>query len=114
MFDFRRTNFETENIPLALDSLPDGKYVRYYNKLTYLDGDTLKFIQNKIASIHYLKNNIPEGPASWFTLDNQIGYKKGNYTNGKREGVWYYKKEEPTFFMNIKVEKKGKKLIIII
>ncbi|NRA13473.1 MAG: hypothetical protein HRT57_16130 [Crocinitomicaceae bacterium] len=82
-----------ENIPPALDSLPDGKYVRYYKNIPYMDLDTLKFIRNKIASIHYLKNNLPEGNAYWFTIKEQVLYKKGNYTHGKREGIWSFFRE---------------------
>lgn len=82
-----------ENIPPALDPLPDGKYIRYYKNIPYMDLDTLKFIRNRIASIHYLKNNIPEGVAYWFTIDKQVVYKNGNYTHGKREGTWSFYRE---------------------
>lgn len=97
-----------ENIPPALDSLPDGKYIRYYKSLPYMDLDTLKFIRNQIASIHYLKNNIPEGNAYWFTLDKQVVYKKGNYIHGKREGIWSFSREKIVISNVYKYRKKHK------
>jgi len=89
---FRKESILTfeSNIPPALDSMPDGQYVQYYAPIPYEDGDTIKFIRNRIAIIYEMKDNAPHGESHWFLPSNQIQYKTGLYEFGKREGMWNF------------------------
>jgi antitoxin component YwqK of YwqJK toxin-antitoxin module len=82
-----------DNIPPALESLPDGKYMQYYAPTYYTDKDTIKKIEKQVACVFYLKNNLLEGESFWFDEYGKL-YKKGSYVNGKREGEWWFEKRE--------------------
>ena len=83
-------NFFQNEIPLFIDTIPNGVYVRYYEDYLYIEGDTIKFHKNRIATIFSVKDNVADGMAYWFSIDNQICYQKGNYIEGRKDGSWKY------------------------
>jgi hypothetical protein len=64
---FYQTNyiFEKDIVP-ALEKLPDGKYIQYFDKYFFFNpkGD-FTIDSNKIAGYFNLKNNLLEGNAFW-------------------------------------------------
>ncbi len=95
LFFLDELNFRMEeNIPPFLDSVLDGKYEMIYAPIPYKIGDTLKFLKNRIAIIFEVKNNLMNGSSYWFAPIKQRLYKKGNYQNGKKEGVWWMENQK--------------------
>ncbi len=84
-----------EDIPPFIDTVQDGVYVVYYKRYPYADGDTIKFYENRIASIFNVKNLSHSGNAYWFTIDGQRLYKSGKYEQGKRVGEWFLSDVQP-------------------
>ena len=86
---FYQTNyiFEKDIVP-ALEKLPDGKYVQYFDNYYFFNakGD-FTADSNKIAGYFNLKNNLLDGNAIWI---NAIGdtVKGGVFQNGLKVGVW--------------------------
>jgi uncharacterized protein len=79
-----------ENIPPSIDSLKDGLYVQYFEPLIYIDGDTLKFEENRVAKLFSVRDNLIQGEAIWFTPLEQMKYKWGTFSQGQREGEWKF------------------------
>jgi len=74
-------------IPL-LNTVPDGKYVQYFDTFTLIlkDGKT-DFIPKQISGIFYLKNNMLEGEAVWFNPAGDT-LKHGYFSKGMKVGKW--------------------------
>lgn len=77
-----------EDIVPSLDSLPDGKYVQYFEDFIIgdLDGNII-IEKNKIAGIFSIKNNLLEGKAIWLDIQGDT-LKQGTFHNGVKEGKW--------------------------
>jgi len=81
--------FQSTDLPPFLDSLIDGTYVQYYDKLPIRDVDTVKWNDKVVAAIFEVKNNRPEGEVRWY-YPNGLLMQTGSYKNGFREGEWFY------------------------
>jgi len=86
---FYQTNyiFEKDIVP-ALEKLPDGKYIQYFDKyFTFNQKGEFTADSNKIAGYFNLKNNLIDGNAFWL---NTVGdtVKFGVFQNGLKVGVW--------------------------
>lgn len=80
-------NMASDIIP-ALDKLPDGKYIQYFDEYMTLDkNDRAVPNKTKVAGFFQLKNNLLEGKAYWL---NVIGdtVKYGEFVHGAKEGPW--------------------------
>jgi antitoxin component YwqK of YwqJK toxin-antitoxin module len=77
------------DLPPFLDSLNDGIYVQLYDKLPIRDNDTVKWKDSIVAAIFEVKNNRPIGEVSWY-YPNGLLMQKGSYTNGLRNGEWFF------------------------
>ena len=82
-------NLLKENVPPLIDSLPDGFVVQYYQPIGYADGDTIKFDTTRIAFIYQIRNNVSDGMSYWFTPDEQLLYKQGEYCDANRINNWW-------------------------
>lgn len=80
-------SLEQDVVP-SLDSLPDGKYVQYFEDFIIgdLEGNII-IEKNKIAGIFSIKNNLLEGKAIWLDIQGDT-LKQGTFHNGVKEGEW--------------------------
>lgn len=80
-------NTESDMVP-ALDKLPDGKYIQYFDRYMKFDANDRPVIESrKIAGYFTLKNNLPEGDALWLSMTGDSA-KYGKFVNGQKEGLW--------------------------
>lgn len=86
------------DVPPALDALPDGKYVQYFEQYYKLDKKgVVRFDKHKIAGMFTLKDTKLDGPAVWFNpAGDSIKY--GRFDNGSKEGPWTIAVFEKTDF----------------
>lgn len=88
-------NLESLNLPPFLDSLRDGTYAQFYDKLPIRDVDTVKWNDMVVAAIFEVKNNRPEGEVRWY-YPNGLLMQIGSYKNGLRNGEWFFQSIENT------------------
>ncbi len=82
-----RYTLDKDIVPL-LNTVPDGKYVQYFDTFTLIlkDGRT-EFVPSKVSGIFYLKDNMLEGEAIWFNPAGDT-LKHGNFHKGMKVGKW--------------------------
>lgn len=86
-FMLTRASLEVDIIP-ALDPLPDGKYIQFYDNYFQLnEKGELNYDSLKVAGIFSLKNNKLHGEATWFNLFGDT-IKSGRFENGLKQGTW--------------------------
>lgn len=78
----------------ALVSLPDGKYIQYYRDIPYIKNRVLRYRNDIVAGVFEIKNNMLEGPSTWYMPNGQV-VRTGNYHLGEKSGTWmHYTLEE--------------------
>lgn len=82
------------DLPPFLDSLRDGMYVQFYDALPIRDVDTIKWKHAIVAAVFEVENNRPIGEVSWY-YPNGLLMQKGSYTNGLRDGEWFFQSIYP-------------------
>jgi antitoxin component YwqK of YwqJK toxin-antitoxin module len=84
-------NMEQDITP-SLEPLKDGAYVLFYRDVPYIDNENILRYKNDIVAAKFtLKNNQLDGYAVWFTPQGDT-IKHGNFSNGLKEGKWYWYK----------------------
>lgn len=91
--------YDFTNIAPTLDSLPDGKYIQYYHAVPVIVGDTLEIKYHIPACTFELKNNLPNGKASWYYPDGLL-LQEGTFKNGIREGTWF--RQQINYYSDLK------------
>jgi antitoxin component YwqK of YwqJK toxin-antitoxin module len=82
-----RYTLDKDIIPL-LNSVPDGKYVQYFDTFALIlkDGKT-DLVPKRISGIFNLKDNMLEGEAVWFSPAGDT-LKHGYFSKGLKVGEW--------------------------
>jgi antitoxin component YwqK of YwqJK toxin-antitoxin module len=76
-----------QEVTPATEPLPDGEYVQFYRDVPYLDGKTLRFRNDVVASVFGMEDGLIDGSIEWFTVTGRSSI-KGFYTKGERTGNW--------------------------
>lgn len=86
----------------ALDSIPDGKYIQFFENFCLVDSKGYCQEQtNRIAGYFTIKNNTLDGEACWIDLKGDT-LKNGNFSAGLKEGVWRLENRELGYDMGEK------------
>ncbi|MES2556474.1 MAG: hypothetical protein V4604_10010 [Bacteroidota bacterium] len=89
----------SQDVTPSLTAIPDGEYIQYYRDLPYLDQNILRFKNDVVAGVFTVKNNQLEGTGTWYTVNGMV-IKSGDFTQGSRQGSWFFNSYTPKRFQS--------------
>ena len=92
---------ERDIVPF-LGSLPDGKYVQYFDTFALLlpDGKS-KTMTSSVSGYFTMKNNLLEGEAVWLNVKGDT-LKIGQFSKGQKVGEWNIQSRRPEYSISQK------------
>ena len=83
----QRYSFEQDITP-ALDPIPDGKYIQYFEPFCLVSSKgECREAQNIVAGIFHIKDNTLDGEACWLNIKGDT-IKAGHFSDGLKTGKW--------------------------